>query len=284
MNWANASSGRFLTGTGFQLSWIAPWSKTHTGPSGRASASGQHKLSHASRLFTGATELPLRAGERPSPTKSWRCLGASWSLDVSQRRWNWHVLTLVHILWSSKPFLSLKVECRIEDKKTWQHQPKALARPSSCRLYVDHCRAQRISFKPSRMICCKAVCAYHVGQYLVQICPTRLYNLYMTWWPHMATYPSVVCFSQQSCKTSVQTNFYSIVPMTSYAKLISLQPSAAKETSYVEMGSERRCVACAAGVSGANQRQGWSLQRIASGSTLVQQPGSRTPSTFLIVI
>ena len=28
--------------------------------------------------------------------------------------------------------------------------------------------------------------------------------------------------------------------MTSYAKLISLQPSAAKETSYVEMGSERR--------------------------------------------
>ena len=101
----------------------------------------------------------------------------------------------------------------------------------------------------------------------------------------MATYPSVVCFSQQSCKTSVQTNFYSIViPMTSYAKLISLQPSAAKETSYVEMGSERRCVACAAGVSGANQRQGWSLQRIASGSTLVQQPGSRTPTTVLIVI
>lgn len=100
----------------------------------------------------------------------------------------------------------------------------------------------------------------------------------------MATYPSVVCFSQQSCKTSVQTNFYSIVPMTSYAKLISLQPSAAKETSYVEMGSERRSVACAAGLSGANQRQGWSLQRIASGSTLLQQPGSRTPTTVLIVI
>lgn len=72
--------------------------------------------------------------------------------------------------------------------------------------------------------------------------------------------------------------------MTSYAKLISLQPSAAKETSYVEMGSERRSVACAAGLSGANQRQGWSLQRIASGSTLLQQPGSRTPTTVLIVI
>lgn len=41
-----------------------------------------------------------------------------------------------------------------------------LSIPSSCRLYADHCSALRISLRPSRMICCKAVCAYHVGQYL----------------------------------------------------------------------------------------------------------------------
>lgn len=44
-----------------------------------------------------------------------------------------------------------------------------LCHPSSSRLYADHWNALRISLRPRRMICCKGVCAYHVGQYLTRM-------------------------------------------------------------------------------------------------------------------